>query len=420
MDAQNEAALAEADARIEHIRKGDFTLRLRNADGEWIHGSAVSVEQTRSHFHFGTCIAARWIRAESEDARHYQQFIRDHFNTLVCENEMKWYATERERGGVSYEDADLLMRFAEANGLAMRGHCLFWAKPKFVQPWVQALDDDELRAALEHRLTDTVPRYRGKLIAWDVNNEMLDGSFYQDRLGAHIRTRLFVRAHELDPTVPLFVNEYTILGSDARLQSYEALIRSLRAQGTPVGGLGVQEHGAERFAPPSAADAESAETRPERQWRGEGMIRVADAVRRLDRLSALGLPIHLTEISAVTADEERRAEALETLFRLGFSHPGVEAIMLWGFWEGSHWLGRDAALVDREWNLLPAGARIRDLLLHRWRTHVTIGADDAGILAFRGFYGTYTISARDEHGQLIWGTVDLLPSRTEATVTLQP
>lgn len=419
MDARNDAALAAADARIEGIRKGDFTLRICDTDGTPIRRTAVVIEQTRSHFHFGTCVAARWVRDEGEDGQRYRAFIRDHFNALVCENEMKWYATERERGTVTYADADLLTDFARRHRLAMRGHCLFWAKPRFVQPWVQTLDPPALEAAVAQRLTEIVPRYLGQMIAWDVNNEMLDGTFFADRLGPDADAQFFRRAHALDPDTPLFVNEYTILGDDGRLRRYEELVGHLRACGAPVGGIGVQEHGAERFAD-TPTGAVVTEARSERQWRGDGAIAVASAVDRLDRLHALGLPIHLTEISAVTADEGRRADALETLFHIGFSHPGVGAIMLWGFWERAHWLGRDAALVDREWNLLRAGERIRDLLLHRWRTHRTAETQDAGSLAFRGFYGDYRVRIRDAGGRERHGEASLTPTRTEATVILRP
>ena len=109
--------------------------------------------------------------------------------------------------------------------------------------------------------------------------------------------------------------------------------------------------------------------------------------KRLDPLAATGLPIHLTEISAKTPDESQRAEALEALFRVGFAHSGVQGILIWGFWEKSHWMGRNAVLVDADWNLLPAGKRIfEDLLGREWNTDLEVRSDQDGKVVFRGFF----------------------------------
>jgi len=40
-----------------------------------------------------------------------------------------------------------------------------------------------------------------------------------------------------------------------------------------------------------------------------------------------------TEYDSVTPDEYRRADNLENLYRTAFSHPSVEGIVMWGFWE---------------------------------------------------------------------------------------
>jgi GH35 family endo-1,4-beta-xylanase len=405
---------AEADKRIEAVRRGDFTLEVRGPSGEALTNVEVSVRQTASAFRFGTCVTGKPASTDANE-RAYFKFIREHFNTLVCENAMKWYATERQQGALTYGDGDRLMEFAATNGLAMRGHCLFWCKPKFIQPWVQALDPAALRAAMETRLQQVAGRYRGRLIAWDVNNEMLDGSFFSDRLGADIDAWMFRRAQEIDPGVPLFVNEYGILCNDAKTDRCIAMIRRLQAAGAKIGGIGIQEHATERFAP-SGEVAVADSDRPERK--GNAPLIPSDVWRRLDRLGEFGVPIHLTEISSKTADQQRRADTLEMLFRVGFAHPGVEAIMLWGFWEKRHWLGKDAALVDAQWNLLPAGERVRKLLLDEWRTRADGRSDSAGRFVFRGFHGDYEVTAVAADGTKMRGTARLTPEGKGAVVRL--
>ena len=51
---------------------------------------------------------------------------------------------------------------------------------------------------------------QGKFRHHDFNNEMLHGSFYQDRLGKDIRAYMFREAHCLDPFATLFVNDYNV------------------------------------------------------------------------------------------------------------------------------------------------------------------------------------------------------------------
>ncbi len=444
---------AEADRRIEQHRTGEFTLTIvpsrPAAAGEATSGASgasaepanpahpdcsgapklpgipgapgipgipgvrVGVRQVRSHFHFGTCINTD-LSNNSVSERQYRQFIIDHFNTVVDENCMKWYSTERERGKRDFRRADAHLAFAREHGLAMRGHCLFWAKEKFVaaQPWLLELGAVELKQAMEDHLASIVPRYRGQLVAWDVNNEMLDGHWYRDRLGEGIRPWMFKRTAELDPDTPLFVNEYSILGNPARVEQYVALIEWLRHEGAPVGGIGIQEHSCERFVLDPEADVEHEERS------GSVHVTPQQVLASLDRLAELGLPIHLTEISARTPDVQARAAALDALVRIGYSHPAVEAVMLWGFWSKRHWLGPDAAVVVDDFAPNTAGERLRHLLLDAWRTCTEGQTDETGRFPFRGHHGTYAVEITTADGRQAEHSVTFTPGKTSAVVAL--
>jgi endo-1,4-beta-xylanase len=228
---------------------------------------------------------------------------------------------------------------------------------------------------------------------------MLDHSFYKDRLGDDIRAHMFRRAHELDPSAVLFVNDYSILDNDQRVEQYIEQVRHLQSQGAPVGGIGVQMHDAQRLL--GAQDS----------------VHPEDVLRRLDRLSTLGLPIHLTEISSKTPDERQRADSLEALFRICFSHPAVEAILLWGFWANRHWMKREATLLESDFTPLPAGQRISALLRDEWRTNLPPQEVD-GELRFRGYYGTYELIAVDTAGAERAAMIEATPAATRATAVL--
>ncbi len=381
---------ADADARIARHRQGEFTLRLTDAAGRPLAGQAVRARLTRHDFQFGTALAhAPWADATDAGER-YRDFILRHFNSLVCENEMKWYAVSAAGPAEDYAPADQLLAWSEAQGLTMRGHCLFWARNKFVQPWVRALAPDDLRRAVAAHLAAKATRYHGRVTCWDVNNEMLDGAFYSARLGPDADAWMFREAARLTPGTPLFVNEFAALGHDEKTDRLLALVAALRERGAPVGGIGLQEHGAERLIVPGDRPDEP-DSLPERARR-EGLT-AAGCNDTLDRLAATGLPIHLTEVSAKSADPRRRADALEMLYRLGFAHPAVESIHLWGFWARCHWLGADAALVDADWHPTEAGLRLSDLLTREWSTDARVVTDADGRASFRGFHGRYAVTA---------------------------
>jgi len=406
---------SDADSRIERIRKGDFVVDLRGRDKAAVANARVEYRLERHSFLFGTAIAHAPFADSGEDGRHYRQFILDHVSGLVCENEMKWYATEVERGHEDYGPADALLAFAEQNGLAMRGHCLFWEKQEFAQPWLVALDQRDLRAAVERRLASAVSRYAGRLVAWDVNNETLDGSFYRERLGPDATAWMFREAARLDPGTPLFVNEYGILGEPEKTERYLTLIRDLRSRGAEVGGIGIQSHDCDRLTFDGAAALAPGE-RPE--WLLSNPLTPAGLLGTLDRLHAeTGLPIHLTEISAKTPDAARRADVLEMLFRLSFSHQAVQAILLWGFGATTHWMGPEAALMNADGTLTPAGHRISRLLCEEWTTRGSAVTDADGRLSFRGFYGSYALSFAAPDGRTTVREVDL--SESVPTVTVE-
>jgi endo-1,4-beta-xylanase len=405
---------SDADRRIERIRKRDLVVELRGRDKAAVANARVEFRLKRHGFLFGTAIAHNPFADSGEEGRHYRQFILDRFSGLVCENEMKWYATEAERGREDYGPADALLAFAEENSLAMRGHCLFWEKQEFAQRWLVALDQRNLRAAVERRLASAVSRYAGRLVAWDVNNEMLDGSFYRERLGPDAAAWMFRKAARLDPETPLFVNEYGILGEAEKTERCLALIDDLRSRGAEVGGIGIQSHDCDRLTSDGAAALAPGE-RPE--WLLSNPLTPARFLATLDRLHAeTALPIHLTEVSAKTPDAARRADVLEMLFRLSFSHQAVQAILLWGFGATTHWMGPEAALMNMDGTLTPAGDRITRLLCEEWTTRGSAVTDADGRFSFRGFFGSYALSVAAPDGRTIVREVNLSESAPTGTV----
>lgn len=380
---------AEANAGIDALRRGRLVVRVTGANGLPVPGAAVRIRQTRRDFPIGTAISA----AAHGQYQPYREFILDHFNWAVHENAAKWYSNESTQGNVTYADADAVLDWADANGIRMRGHTIFWATEQGQPNWVPGLDDAALQAAVEGRLESAVEHFKGRFAHWDVNNEMLHGRLYADRLGDDIRDWMFERSREIDPEVTLFLNDYNVL-SYTETGQYAAQVQDFLDRGVPVGGIGMQGHfGA------------TTEVNPEQ-------IR-----QRLDTMGAFGLPVWVTEFDVVRVDETERAGALEMVLRTAYGHPAVDGFMFWGFWAGAHWRGPDAALVDQDWSVNAAGRRLQ-ALLEEWTTDVLRHTGVDGITRPRVFHGDYEIEVTGPEGTTQTATASMLPGSDTEVVAV--
>ncbi|CAL9072781.1 unnamed protein product [Musa textilis] len=347
--------------KTDKIRKRDVILKFSGSENEGLVGASLKIKQIDNCFAFGACINRSNIENEE-----FVDFFLKNFNWAVFGNELKWYHTQSQQGKFNYKDADELLEFCHKHGKQTRGHCIFWEVEDAIQPWVRSLDSGDLMIAVQNRIRGLLSRYKGKFRHYDVNNEMLHGSFYQDRLGKDIRAYMFREAHQLDPSAILFVNDYNVEdGCDSKStpEKYIQQILDLQDRGAPIGGIGIQGH----ISHPV------------------GEI-ICDA---LDKLAILGLPIWFTELDVSAENEYIRADDLEVILREAFAHPAVEGILLWGFWE--LFTCRDHShLVDAEGNINEAGKRYL-ALRQEWLSHADGNINTQGEFRFSGYHGTYTV-----------------------------
>ncbi len=332
------------------MRKGDFVVTLPAAAGG---KGPVRYTLERHAFPFGTAVAAKWLLcdpAENPEAARYQEALRAHFNFAVAENAHKWYAMERERGARQDDEALAVWQRCQEFGLPMRGHCIFWGVEQYVQPWVKTLTPAELEAAMHARLEHVLTLFDGKIGEWDLNNEMMHDDYYARTLGLKNGAAYFEWAKKAFPNNRYYVNEYGVLQWD-EVDKYVAHIQELLAVGAEIGGIGDQAHFGANMAP------------NEELW----------AI--LEKLGQFNLPVTITEFDINTKDEARQAEDTRRFYKLCFAHPAVHAILMWGFWEGSHWIP-DAALWRKDWSLKPNGEAYLKLM-EEWRTKGEAQLDDA-------------------------------------------
>ena len=378
----------DANARIEQIRKRDAQITVVDSNGIAMSGVTVQVKQVKHDFAFGSCLA----RSPMSNTQ-YLDYFKKYFEWAVCENEAKWYSNETSQGNISYTNADYMYDWCVANGIKMRGHCIFWEVDQYVPSWVKGLTGSALQSTVDGRLNSVVPHFKGKYPEWDVNNEMLHGDFFRSRLGDSIVKYMFDRTKELDPDTKLFVNDYNVI-EYAETDAYVTQIQGYLDQGVPIEGIGCQGHYSS----------------------GNNVDPIALKVR-LDTLAQFNLPILITEYDSVASDVAVRADNLEKLYRVAFSHPAVTGIYMWGFWAGSHWRGSEAAIVNQDWTVNEAGKRYESLL-QEWTTNTSGTTNSSGIYNFRGFHGNYEV-VLTSGGTSVTKTLELHSGSGTASFTLK-
>jgi hypothetical protein len=137
--------------------------------------------------------------------------------------------------------------------------------------------------------------------------------------------------------------------------------------GAPINGIGIQAHFSNQLTPPDRI------------------------VQELNRWAAMGLDIQITEFDIDVSDEQVQAQYTRDFMTAVFSQPAVNALLSWGFWEGSDWIPQ-AAYYRKDWTIKPNGQVWADLVLKQWRTDTTAATDDTGAATTRGFLGHYLIT----------------------------
>ena len=375
---QDAASVAPASSADLSHRKGALVIHAEP-------GSVVHVAQLSHEFWFGGAITSKAFdgRLSEQDNARYRAAFLENFNSAVTENALKWLDMQPLAGPVDYETVNAILEWTDENGLPLRGHNIYWGIPKFVQPWVKDLDDEALYAELKNRGEDIAKRYKGRFAQYDLNNEMIHGNYYEDRLGDTITLEMAQWIKAVDPEAELYLNDYDIL-TGARLGQFVEHIETLLSQGVPLSGIGVQGHlHTDTF--------------------DRSVLKSS-----LDRLAGFGLPIVVTEfnfpgqrskyhkekgVHPFGPEEELvKAQAIEDYYRISFGHPGVDGILMWGFWAGENWIP-ESSLYNEDWSPTPALKAYQDLVYKEWWTDIEVEVGESGTIEVPAFYGDYTVTS---------------------------
>jgi endo-1,4-beta-xylanase len=344
----------------------------------------------------GTSVRADNVNRNMEQINKDTALVREQFNQIVPENDLKWQLIHPREGadGYNFAPADAFVNFGMSNNMYLVGHTLVWhgQTPNWVfqgtnlPPGVTnaasltpvattnaagtnasrmggpgrgpggafgrggftgpRASREELLQRMHDHIQTVVGRYKGKIKIWDVVNEALsDGgtnvlrtSLWTEIIGPDFIAKAFEYAHEADPDAILRYNDYS-LENPAKRRKLITLIKSLQEQHVPVMAIGSQTHVS--VSSPSFEEEDKA----------------------LTEMETLGLPIHITELDVNSAQGGQRttsgdvaanatttqgglvddanrklATAYEGLFKAFLKHEkSVKVVTFWGVNDGVSW-----------------------------------------------------------------------------------
>lgn len=276
------------------------------------------------------------------------------FSCLTPENAMKPARLHPTENEYNFREADMIATYAGACKMKLRGHTLVWHNQTpdwFFLDGDQPASGQTVRRRMEDHIAAVAGRYRSYAYAWDVVNEAVSDkpgepplrqNHWLERIGPDYLAYAFRAAHKADPDALLFYNDYNETQPIKSLRIHD-LIRTLKHEGVPIHGIGLQGH-YDIYAP--------------------SLDEVAAAI---EHYASLDVTLHITEMdislyregdrsSCDVPPEEwlamqaQRYDELFALFRKYRRY--ISCVTMWGVADDVSWLSRLPSYQRKNWPLL--------------------------------------------------------------------
>lgn len=359
-------------------------------------------EVFKEHFLVGAAVNRSMVtgatfRRNAEQNASDVALLKEQFNQITAENDMKWQLIHPREGANGYEfgPADAFVSFGLSNKMEIAGHTLVWHSqtPNWVfsgtNPPPAATNSavaapgnanasstnrvgggrfgsgfggyngprasrEELLQRMREHIHTVVGRYKGRIKVWDVVNEaiadgngtnLLRNSLWSEIIGPDFIAKAFQFAHETDPDAILRYNDYG-LENPAKRRRLITLVKLLQEQKVPIHAIGSQAH-----------------------------VNVSMTFENMDQalteMETLGLPIHITELDVNSAQggqrefgadvsanafalegglvseaDQKLAIAYAGIFRAFIKHRNsVKIVTFWGVNDAVSWRARGKPLL---------------------------------------------------------------------------
>lgn len=373
-------------------------VQIRSADGKALANQAVTVEQTRHQFLFGTAafdllplLNGDYSGTALAQAQERAANLAELCNAATLP--FYWDRFEPQRGKPITAQIRKAAEWCKARGMTVKGHPLCWHT--LTAPWLLDMSDEEILQAQLERIRRDVSEFKGLIDTWDVINEAVimpvfdkyDNGItrlckYKGRIQL-IKT-LFEFTRSINPTATLLINDF-----DTSV-AYDILIEGCLEAGIHFDVIGIQSH-------------------MHQGWWGKEKTEEI-----LERFGRFNLPLHFTETTLVSGhlmppeivdlndyqvsdwpstpegEERQMSEAVQHYSTL-FANPLVQSITWWDLADGN-WLNAPGGLLRRDGSRKPAYDALCKLIKDEWWLAPTgLVSDEAGTVRFSGYPGDYRL-----------------------------
>lgn len=159
----------------------------------------------------------------------------------------------------------------------------------------------------------------------------------------------FEKARQNLPNAKLILNDYDILKSNTATTNYLTIINLLKDRGL-IDGIGELAHFLETTS-------------------------LSTIQANLDRLTATGIPVYISEFDINIADDASKKARYEQLFPVFWNNAAVKGVTLWGYKQGSIWRP-DAYLVRTDGSEQPALTWLKSFVAGQTSTEVLLKAEN--------------------------------------------
>ena len=359
----------EAFDRIEKNRKGDFTVVVKDKDGNVVPDAQVELDMFEHEFQFGTAINGN-VNSNAD----YQKALNREFNSAVLEHNMKWHPYEENPA-----KAQRQVQSALNQGIKyVRGHAMIWEKPQggnksgwitpedmFAEPIISNKEVimERSKNLIEKMAKDEV--FYDVVTDWDVVNESMSYDAFRKVHGNDLLKFWFDTAREtVNPDAKLFYNESTCIWQP----EFWDMLDVFEKENVDYDGIGIQSHYDLFFKTPVE------------------MVEFYDKI-----VEKTGKRLKATEFSCSVFDPAFQANFVRDAMIAIFAEENMDGFLMWGFWQGSLY-AEFSPMYNYDWTINDAGRVYEDLVYNKWWTRdAKAKTDKDGKATIRGFYGDYDV-----------------------------